>query len=278
MMNRNISSAIISGLLAAPVLAQTTLLTQERTITAGTTFNGQVDTVQATTFDPFIATAQAATTFPVAGGGTAPNAALTSINCIVDPNAIRAAGSLQGAGGITITGGQPSPVFGEAAALIRITFQVTNPIAYRITATPRPNSDPRDEFEIALKNITTNHGVFSIDQTSPPQHVQSIGLLNPGDYTFGYQCELSGIAALTVAPFEVNLRLGCLSLADVGKAGGLPGPDSQLDNNDFVAFIDLFFTNDDSADLGSQGGIRGHDGLFDNNDFVVFIDEFFAGC
>jgi hypothetical protein len=66
--------------------------------------------------------------------------------------------------------------------------------------------------------------------------------------------------------------------ADVGVQGGVPGHDGLLDNNDFVVFINFFFSADARADVGVQGGIAGHDGLFDNNDFVVFINEFFAGC
>lgn len=66
--------------------------------------------------------------------------------------------------------------------------------------------------------------------------------------------------------------------ADVGRQGGVAGADGTLDNNDFVVYIDYFFTNSPLADVGQQGGVRGADGLFDNNDFVVFIDLFFAGC
>ena len=32
------------------------------------------------------------------------------------------------------------------------------------------------------------------------------------------------------------------------------------------------------ADVGSQGGVAGFDQILDNNDFVVFIDMFFTGC
>ncbi|HZW07799.1 MAG TPA: GC-type dockerin domain-anchored protein [Phycisphaerales bacterium] len=66
--------------------------------------------------------------------------------------------------------------------------------------------------------------------------------------------------------------------ADVGRTGGVPGPDGLLNNNDFVVFIDWFFTHDARADRGTTGGVEGHDGQFNNNDFVVFIDQFFAGC
>jgi microcystin-dependent protein len=66
--------------------------------------------------------------------------------------------------------------------------------------------------------------------------------------------------------------------ADIGKAGGLIGHDGIRDNNDFIAFITLFFLSDPWADFGVQGGLPGSDGMFDNNDFVQFIEAFFADC
>ncbi|HYD01935.1 MAG TPA: GC-type dockerin domain-anchored protein, partial [Phycisphaerales bacterium] len=67
-------------------------------------------------------------------------------------------------------------------------------------------------------------------------------------------------------------------LADLGRQGGEPGSDGVLDNNDFIVFINYFFTSNPLADVGSPGGVDASDGSFDNNDFVVFIDQFFAGC
>ena len=65
---------------------------------------------------------------------------------------------------------------------------------------------------------------------------------------------------------------------DLGSAGGELGADGQLDNNDFIAFITLFFEGDARADFGSAGGVAGSDGAFDNNDFIAFITAFFANC
>jgi hypothetical protein len=65
---------------------------------------------------------------------------------------------------------------------------------------------------------------------------------------------------------------------DVGQQGGVPGHDGLYNNNDFLVFIDRFFSQDPVADIGIQGGLLGSDGMLDNNDFVVFIDQFFAGC
>ncbi|HYD00736.1 MAG TPA: cytochrome c peroxidase [Phycisphaerales bacterium] len=84
--------------------------------------------------------------------------------------------------------------------------------------------------------------------------------------------------AVRIVPFCA--RGGCPSscVADVGSQGGGRTPDGHLDNNDFVAFIDLFFSLSGAADIGRQGGVSGADGAWDNNDFVVFVDEFFGGC
>jgi hypothetical protein len=84
----------------------------------------------------------------------------------------------------------------------------------------------------------------------------------------------SSVSANSAAP-ALPPRCG---LADLGSQGGLVGSDNVVDNNDFVVFIDLFFSADGRADFGKQGGLPGADGAFDNNDFVVFIDQFFAGC
>ncbi|MFT3684360.1 MAG: GC-type dockerin domain-anchored protein [Phycisphaerales bacterium] len=69
--------------------------------------------------------------------------------------------------------------------------------------------------------------------------------------------------------------LAVCGAADLGKQGGQVGFDNHLDNNDFIAFISLFFANDAHADLGVQGGLPGSDGAFDNNDFIAFISAFF---
>ncbi|MFT3684624.1 MAG: GC-type dockerin domain-anchored protein [Phycisphaerales bacterium] len=69
---------------------------------------------------------------------------------------------------------------------------------------------------------------------------------------------------------------GCAG--DVGEQGGQPGHDGQLDNNDFIVFITMFFQQQEGADRGVQGGVPGVDGQFDNNDFIVFITQFFEGC
>jgi hypothetical protein len=77
--------------------------------------------------------------------------------------------------------------------------------------------------------------------------------------------------------YHFSYRYVC-GQADVGQQGGVPGSDGQLNNNDFVVFINYFFDENPIADVGTTGGLPGSDGQFNNNDFVVFIDLFFNGC
>ncbi|MFT3683398.1 MAG: GC-type dockerin domain-anchored protein [Phycisphaerales bacterium] len=66
--------------------------------------------------------------------------------------------------------------------------------------------------------------------------------------------------------------------ADLGGPGGVAVADGYMNNNDFIAFITLFFAQDHRADLGQAGGVAGSDNNFDNNDFVSFINIFFSDC
>jgi microcystin-dependent protein len=84
--------------------------------------------------------------------------------------------------------------------------------------------------------------------------------------------------AMSLAQMPMHLHTLPACPADVGVQGGLPGHDGLLNNNDFIAFIQLFFAGDPQADVGIQGGLPGHDGTRDNNDFIVFISFFFDGC
>lgn len=82
-----------------------------------------------------------------------------------------------------------------------------------------------------------------------------------------FTCELGGRVRKFVPRYVA---------ADIGMAGGFAGSDGALDNNDFIVFIDWFFSADARCDLGKAGGMPGSDGVFDNNDLVVFIDMFFS--
>ncbi|HYD00056.1 MAG TPA: GC-type dockerin domain-anchored protein [Phycisphaerales bacterium] len=93
-----------------------------------------------------------------------------------------------------------------------------------------------------------------------------------------YDCIVANsCGSRTTVPTSVTLPAQC-GPADLGRQGGVPCYDGVLDNNDFIVFIDFFFSRNPAANQGSQGGEPGADEHFDNNDFVVFIDNFFAGC
>ncbi|MFT3687182.1 MAG: GC-type dockerin domain-anchored protein [Phycisphaerales bacterium] len=66
--------------------------------------------------------------------------------------------------------------------------------------------------------------------------------------------------------------------ADVGAQGGIWATDGVLDGNDFISFINLFFSNNYRADLGGVGGQAGSDGALNSNDFIAFVSAFFNGC
>ncbi|HYD01390.1 MAG TPA: immunoglobulin domain-containing protein [Phycisphaerales bacterium] len=93
-----------------------------------------------------------------------------------------------------------------------------------------------------------------------------------------YDCVLMNACNSVTSEAAAMTVSGGACPADIGQVGGIPGNDGMLDNNDFVVFIDYFFSGDPRADRGVTGGVPGTDGVFDNNDFVVFIDQFFSGC
>jgi hypothetical protein len=91
--------------------------------------------------------------------------------------------------------------------------------------------------------------------------------------------DLRNSAGTAIGQAFLSIDLNAASCpADLGQSGGLPGADGELDNNDFIAFINYFFQSDAHADLGVAGGLPGNDGVFDNNDFIAFIDFFFTPC
>ncbi|MFT3683510.1 MAG: GC-type dockerin domain-anchored protein [Phycisphaerales bacterium] len=138
-----------------------------------------------------------------------------------------------------------------------------------------------------------SEGFHTVDSCSGMTESFSSGTMTtPGasfDHTFthsgvfGYYCLFHGFdngdgTGGGMAGQVTVIGTVTLCTADLGMQGGLPGQDGQLDNNDFIAFINYFFAHDPHADLGVQGGIPGQDGAYDNNDFIAFINYFFQGC
>ncbi|MDP1661389.1 MAG: GC-type dockerin domain-anchored protein [Phycisphaerales bacterium] len=124
----------------------------------------------------------------------------------------------------------------------------------------------------------TRPGVYKVtlhdpvsDATDSPPREPTNSLLCSTFTIAGVEPE-STLAQPTPFTWYIRLYSNC---PDVGMVGGVIGSDGVLDNNDFVAFIDLFFEQDPRADVGAVGGEEKSDGLFDNNDWIVFIDLFF---
>jgi len=140
-----------------------------------------------------------------------------------------------------------------------------------------------------------------------PGRIDEVRLWNiartPEQIAASFACEMPGATPGLVARYAFNTDgggavhnavgggldgafVGGASLADntpvcapdVGTQGGFTGHDGVLDNNDFVAFISLFFGREPAADRGSVGAVPTPDGAWDNNDFIVYIDQFFTGC
>lgn len=194
----NIAAGCCAVALLGTARADITYLTQERTITASSTANAQVLTESALDFGPFARTLTSTTTFQ-SPNGLATNTGASTIDCQLDPNAIRALGSLTGAGGLNITGNLEA---GEADAFILVTFTIPEATPFTLLCTPRPSNDPRDEFEIQLQNVTTTNDIFSIDQNDPAQQVNVNGILQPGTYSLQFQIEMTVEAEEVVRSFD----------------------------------------------------------------------------
>jgi hypothetical protein len=192
-------------LTAGAVCAQPVFISQQRVIAATTTADENTVTASAPDFSRFLTTVTATTPFPTPTGVPAPNTGETGIDCEIDPNAITARGSLGAAGGLSVTG---VPVFGEAEALVEVQFSLADPTPYRIRSTPRPSTNPRDEFEVELHRVGTPGYVFFLDETQPPQSVDVTGVLQPGTYIIHYEVEFTHDEGFEVRNFDFGFQLG----------------------------------------------------------------------
>ncbi|MBY0309066.1 MAG: hypothetical protein K2Q09_10025, partial [Phycisphaerales bacterium] len=156
---------------------------------------------------------------------------------------------------------------------------VTESTPWHLIAGPRPGG-PGDRYLLELTQRSPNRDVLVRDESSPVEPVDAAGTLEPGDYRVRYVATLMTTTAESSTQYMFTLYLGvdACGPSDLGRAGGVQGADGTLDNNDFIAFIDLFFATEARADRGQAGGLSGGDGDFDNNDFIVFITQFFSGC
>jgi hypothetical protein len=125
--------------------------------------------------------------------------------------------------------------------------------------------------------LSPRQGVWErVSVATDDEHSMSylfFGWIGAGD-SRRYRCLVSGPFGSTASE---PARLTALT-ADFGATGGVAEPDFVSDNNDFVVFIDAFFSGSPAADLASTGGVPGGDGSLNNDDFIVFVDLFFNGC
>lgn len=254
--------AVAAGLamgLASAASGSVTLQTQQRSITAATTSNANIQTVNAPGFAPFVESLSVSNVFQ-GPAGPVNNLAASRIDCQVDPNAIRATGTLRGAGGLSVALGAVET--GDAKAAILVTFLVTTPEPFNLFAAARPNLHPTDEFVLELKNLTTNNRLFSLEQSDPPEAVNLNGVLPPGQYSLKYRIELSVDGDDTSRDFAFNLALGCPA-----DFNGIDGVTVQ----DVFDYLAAYFASEARADLNHSGDVT-------VQDLLDFLLAYFTPC
>lgn len=255
----------LSGLARADV----TYTFQFRAIEASTSVNNNVQLATAPNFGPFVENLILEEPFVTSNGGTAVNAARVGIDCQLDPNAVRVLGSLAGAGGLSVVGGTPTLQFGEAAAEVESIFIVDTPMPFRMTASPRPSTDPGDRYQIKLQNLDTGAILIEIDQTMPPQTVDLRSVLAPARYRIEFETEMTFDGPEALMNFYFNLRLGeCYANCDESTAT------PELTANDFMCFMNKFVNGSPYANCDGSTGTP----ALTANDFLCFMSKFVAGC
>ncbi len=172
----------------------------------------------------------------------------------------------------------PQPATGCANAPATFTVgQIPGGVEYRWEIC----TDPSQGTWAILTDGTNALSMGTITVSGTRTHTLTVnpGTLSPTQ-TYDFRCHIADSCnTLDSDPGTLTIGSPC-GPADIGGQGGqaVSCGDGLLNNNDFVVFIDYFFTVNPRADMGSQGGAPGADGQFDNNDFVVFIDYFFSGC
>lgn len=209
-----LSVVIAAGASAAalPAAAAVTYTSQVRTVSATTDADGVTVSRSAPDFSRF--TDNASRLVPITTNtGTGTNAADSGIDCILDPNAITAVGTLSGSGGLAVINGTPTLVAGEAAAVIRIAFTITDPTPFRLTATARPTDDPGDRYKLKLDDLTRAATLVDVDQNDPIAPVDALGVLQPGNYMFEYELEAHFDADTALRTYALNFAIPAPSTA-----------------------------------------------------------------
>lgn len=196
------------------------------------------------------------------------------------PSGLTPSGAAGGEGGGD--GGLPTLVFGPSDVMTC----AGAPVQFQAKAEP-PNQATTIGYQWQFQN-SAGEWIDLVNDPDPTP--QSHHLITIDDGTRASTLTINHLAAQDTGLYRCLITagngIGLLALParatallfDVGSAGGVFGPDGELDNNDFIAFLNGFFTAANWADLGQAGGLWGGDGQYDNNDVVAYIDLFFNQC
>lgn len=199
-----------------------TYLTQDRSISAATTFDGAAQTLVAPDFGGFTQTINLSTTFPGLNNTIGLNEAVAGIDCHLDPNKIKATGRLLARGGTSVVAGNDRVESGSASATIRTTFHLDAASAYQLIATPRPLAGAKDKFKLKIESADTGIILF-IDESTPPTAVNSVGVFAAGDYALEYQIELSAEDGTFDDSFDMTLVIPSPATLAIASFAGLVG-------------------------------------------------------
>ncbi|MBY0113984.1 MAG: hypothetical protein K2Y21_14300 [Phycisphaerales bacterium] len=187
-------------------LGAVTYLTQARSITASTSFDGALQTLSAPDFNPFVQTINLSTTFPAFNNTIGKNEAVAGIDCQLDPNKIKALGRLTAAGGTSFVNGKDKAEEGNASVSIRTTFHLDADSAYQLVTTPRPLAGPKDKFTLKIESVNLGVIIF-LDESSPPTAINQAGFFAAGDYSLEYQVEITSSNGSLDDTFEMTLTI-----------------------------------------------------------------------
>jgi hypothetical protein len=197
--------ALLTGWTACAAQAELIPVAQQRTITAASLLTGATNTLTAPDFAPFIGTVNTDVPFLTPNGIAATTTAVSTINCFVDPNGVRAAGSLLAGGGVAGGAGGPTQAFGEARAIVIVSFEITQATAFSLSCLPRPLLTPGDTFEFKFRGLHGGDTFIELSEADPAQAVNLTGILQPGEYELRYHVELSRATSAEQAIYDFNL-------------------------------------------------------------------------
>jgi len=270
-MRRSTHTACLAALVGAcgsMAQADVALLTQQRTLSVTTTSDGNTQSASASDFSPFVQTLSVGTTFPGPAGSVA-NLASGRIDCQVDPNTIRASGTLTGAGGILAATGATQ--LGDAKCSVIVTFEVNSAAPFSLVAAPRPSLHPTDEFEVTFRDQTRNVNLISLGGTDPARAVDIRGVLQPGTYLVKYKVEATFDGDQTSRDYSFNLSMPTLTgLVDCNGNGVDDRIDIALGNAPDANHDWVIDSCQCRADWTGDGGVS-------VQDLFAFLDDWFAG-